>query len=70
MTKPSTIATTPEPTWSQTTVDCKIDYLLMSVILVVKEGIITEITVARLSATAKMLRNPCIIRFLFLVRIL
>ncbi len=70
MTKPNMIPAVPEAAWSQTIVDCKIGNLLMRAILVLKVGIITEIVVARLIASAKMLRNPCIRRFLFLVLIL
>jgi hypothetical protein len=70
ITRPKMIAANPEATWSQTMVDCKIGNPLMKVMLVLKIGIITEITVVKLSASAKMLRKPCIIRFLFLVLIL
>ena len=70
MTKPRVIATVPRVKWSQTIADCKIDNPLISVDLVAKIGIITENTVARFRARAKMLRNPWIMRFLFLVLIL
>jgi hypothetical protein len=70
ITKPKMIAAVPKATWSHTIVDCKIGNPMMRVMLVLKTGIITEIIVARLSASAKMLRKPCIMRFLFLVLIL
>jgi hypothetical protein len=70
MTKPNSIAAMPKPVWSQMIVACKIDNPVISEILEVKVGSITQITVARLSTSAKMLRNPCSRRFLFWVLIL
>jgi hypothetical protein len=64
------IAVIPVATWNYTMIDCKINSLLKRVILEPKTGIITTITVNRLSVRSKMLRNPCIMRFLFLVLIL
>ena len=70
MTKPRAIATVPRVKCNPTIVDCRIGNLLISVDLVAKIGIITENKVVRFRARAKMLRKPCIMRFLFLVLIL
>lgn len=48
--KPNKIAAIPEATWSQTIVDCKSDNSLLTGTLVKRVGIISETTVARLSA--------------------
>jgi hypothetical protein len=70
MTKPKVTAVIPKATWSQTTDDCKIDKLLTRAKRLLKTGIITVNTVARFNAMAKMLINPCMMRFLFFVLIL